>query len=91
MAVHPWSHRVPIDSSGWRRVGNMWAVRAASGRVGKFIVAVCVAFSVEPSGRRTVIPLEVAFLSRTSVFVGRKCPVHPVSAIEGLVLGGGRL
>ena len=93
VAVHPLSHKAPIDSSGWRRAGNMCALRAPAGRVGRSRVAVWVACIVLPSGSLTWMPFWMVVLLVTGVLIGRKWPVHPESKMQlvvGVRSGGSR-
>ena len=71
--------------------GNRCACRAAAGRPGMWMVAVWLAWMLEPSGRRTLMPCATGVTLLQGLLSRRKWPVHPVSAIAwccDALLGG---
>jgi hypothetical protein len=78
--VHSASQSLGMESSADCILGKMCALCAARGRLGSFSVQVWVACMVEVLGRPTMMPLVVGWMFSTGQLLGRKWPVHPVSA-----------
>ena len=93
IALQPLSHSCPIDTSDPEaRLGKTCAIRASSGKIGKFRSAVCVDCITPWFGRRTEIPGWETCLLMQGADGSMKWPVAPVSATSidmfGVVLGG---
>jgi len=63
------------------RVGNIWAVHAALGKLGKSNLAVCVAVMVSWFGFLTWMSFVVLVLFLMGAVVEMKCPMQPVSTM----------
>ena len=92
----PASQNCPMDRSGSdASAGTMCPVRAARGKSGQSSVASWVDTMTEPFGLWIWIGLAVGRTLVTGACTGKKCDVHPVSAMAGagsrLVWSGGSL